>query len=58
MFGKRMLDRSFELSFEEALEHESQAQVICFETDDIGEGVASFLEKRPPEFMADRPGRI
>ncbi|MDH5372006.1 MAG: enoyl-CoA hydratase-related protein [Acidimicrobiia bacterium] len=51
MFGKRMLVRSFELSFEEALEQESQAQVICFETDDVGEGVASFLEKRPPEFM-------
>lgn len=50
MFAKRTLDRSFELSFEDALEQESQDQVICFETDDVVEGIASFLEKRPPEF--------
>ena len=50
MFVKRTLDRSFELSFEEALEAESQDQVICFETEDVAEGISSFLEKRPPKF--------
>ena len=50
MFAKRTLDRSFELSFEEALAQENQDQVICFATEDVTEGVASFLEKRPPDF--------
>lgn len=50
MFVKRTLDRSFELSFEEALEAESKDQVICFETEDVVEGISSFLEKRPPKF--------
>jgi enoyl-CoA hydratase/carnithine racemase len=50
MFVKRTLDRSFELSFEEALEAESQDQVICFETEDVAEGISSFLEKRSPKF--------
>jgi 2-(1,2-epoxy-1,2-dihydrophenyl)acetyl-CoA isomerase len=50
MLAKRTLGRSFELSFEEALEQEGQGQVICFATEDIAEGVASFLEKREPRF--------
>ena len=50
MLAKRTIDRSFELSFEEALEQEGQGQVICFATEDIVEGVASFLEKREPRF--------
>ena len=50
MFAKRTVNRSFELSFEQALEEENQAQVICFETEDVGEGISSFLEKRTPEF--------
>ncbi|MDF1594658.1 MAG: enoyl-CoA hydratase/isomerase family protein [Acidimicrobiia bacterium] len=50
MFAKRTMNRSFELSFEEALEAEHQGQLICFQTEDVTEGVASFLEKRPPEF--------
>jgi 2-(1,2-epoxy-1,2-dihydrophenyl)acetyl-CoA isomerase len=50
MFAKRTLGSSFELSFEEALEQENQAQLICFATNDVTEGVASFLEKRPPKF--------
>lgn len=50
MFAKRNLDRSFELSFEEALEQEHHGQVICFATEDLVEGVASFVEKRAPEF--------
>jgi 2-(1,2-epoxy-1,2-dihydrophenyl)acetyl-CoA isomerase len=47
---KRGLDRSGELSFEEALAAEGQSQAICFGTEDVSEGIAAFLEKRPPEF--------
>ena len=50
MLAKRTLDRSFELSFEEALVQENQDQVICFSTEDVIEGVASFLEKRSSSF--------
>lgn len=50
MFAKQGIDRSWELSFEEALGWEGQSQAICFATADVAEGVAAFLEKRPPDF--------
>ena len=50
MFIKQGLNRSLELSFEEALTWEGQAQAICLSTDDHREGVEAFLEKRPPRF--------
>jgi 2-(1,2-epoxy-1,2-dihydrophenyl)acetyl-CoA isomerase len=49
-FAKQGLDRSGEVSFEEALAAEGQSQAICFGTEDVSEGIAAFLEKRPPEF--------
>jgi len=49
-FTKQGLDRSWEVSFEEALAAEGQSQAICFSTEDVAEGIAAFLEKRPPEF--------
>jgi len=50
MFAKAAMQRSFELSFEEALAWEAQNQAICFGTEDVVEGVMAFVEKRPPEF--------
>ena len=47
---KRLLQRSFEVDGPAALEQEFTAQALCFATDDVKEGAASFLEKRPPNF--------
>jgi enoyl-CoA hydratase/carnithine racemase len=49
-FTKAGLERSFEMSFDEALEYESQAQALCSASEDVIEGVTAFLEKRPPNF--------
>lgn len=51
MFAKQGLDRAWELSFEDALDWEGQSQAICLSTEDMVEGVASFLDKRPPRFV-------
>ncbi len=50
MFAKQGLDRSWEISYEDALDWEGQSQSICFTTEDVAEGVAAFIEKRRPEF--------
>jgi len=49
-FIKEGLDRSFEMSFGEALAYEQQAQSVLFTSEDVIEGVSAFLQKRPPEF--------
>lgn len=51
MFAKQGLDRSGEVSFEEALAWEGQSQSICFATEDVIEGLAAFREKRSPDFQ-------
>lgn len=50
MFAKQGLNSSFESSFAEAIAWEGQSQAIAFQTEDVVEGVASFLEKREPEW--------
>ncbi|CAN5745752.1 2-(1,2-epoxy-1,2-dihydrophenyl)acetyl-CoA isomerase PaaG [soil metagenome] len=48
--AKRALNRALESSLEEALEFEAQLQAVAGSSNDHREGVAAFVEKRPPEF--------
>ncbi len=47
-FVKQTLNASFESSMADALGWEGQAQAVALGTEDMAEGVAAFLEKRPP----------
>jgi 2-(1,2-epoxy-1,2-dihydrophenyl)acetyl-CoA isomerase len=47
---KRLLDHAVTASLEEQLEREAQLQTAATQTQDFKEGVAAFLEKRPPKF--------
>lgn len=49
-FVKQGLDRAFDMSFEEAIAHEAQAQALLLTSEDSLEGMLSFLQKRLPEF--------
>ncbi len=48
---KRALDRSSTMTFEQALAFEEHAQAILLASEDLKEGAASFMEKRPPRFL-------
>ena len=38
------------MTFEQALAYEEQAQAILLGSEDVVEGTAAFLQKRPPDF--------
>jgi 2-(1,2-epoxy-1,2-dihydrophenyl)acetyl-CoA isomerase len=48
--AKRMMRRSLELTFEQSLGDAEFAVNIVNDSEDVAEGVAAFLEKRPPVF--------
>ena len=50
---KRALQRSWSVDLDEALEDEAYRQGIAGATHDHAEGLAAFLEKRPPRFTGD-----
>ena len=47
---KRMLNRAFEQTFEQALDDEARCQTVNFGTRDTAEAIGAFLEKRLPTF--------
>lgn len=48
---KRLLTNAFSVTLDEALEHEGMAQTVNITTEDTGEAIAAFLEKREPRFQ-------
>jgi len=48
--AKQAVYMSQSAELEEMLRYETEAQMRCFESEDAGEGVRAFLEKREPKF--------
>ena len=50
---KESLNRGIQSSMDQALAFEAQAQAQCFGTEDMGEAMAAFLQKRDPDFKGN-----
>jgi enoyl-CoA hydratase/carnithine racemase len=50
---KRMLHKEWDMSLDEAVESEAQAQALCMLTRDFGRGYEAFAQRRAPEFRGD-----
>jgi len=48
--AKRAIYHNAECDLRQALEFETFAQNICYETEDAAEGIRAFVDKRPPAF--------
>ena len=49
--SKNLLNRSLEMSMEQAVEAEAQAQCVNVASRDTAESLAAFVEKRPPRYQ-------
>jgi 2-(1,2-epoxy-1,2-dihydrophenyl)acetyl-CoA isomerase len=50
---KRLIDHALNATLEQQLEREAELQTAATQTEDFKEGVAAFLEKRPPGFRGN-----
>ena len=48
--AKRAMNKAFQVGLDEALDYEAHMQEVAGRSADYKEGVAAFLEKRPPQF--------
>jgi 2-(1,2-epoxy-1,2-dihydrophenyl)acetyl-CoA isomerase len=48
--SKHLLNRSLEMSMEQAVEAEAQAQCVNLSSRDTAESIAAFIEKRTPRY--------
>ena len=48
---KRALERSLTSSLEDQLSFEASEQAICFESEDVHEGIHAVQQKRDPDFQ-------
>ncbi len=47
---KRALSRSLDMTFEQVIAYEEQAQAVLLASDDLREGIAAFRQRRDPHF--------